>query len=119
MVACWEFLTPLVARLAADLGLPGNDASRALSCRNKRIMARAFAEHARPGPRTLTPRTVDEAHRSVRAAGLAYPLVVKPAEQSGSWGVAVVHSDESWRRPSRRPSPTCSRCRTASRWTPM
>ncbi|WP_282689709.1 MULTISPECIES: ATP-grasp domain-containing protein [unclassified Streptomyces] len=94
VVACWEFLTPLVARLAADLGLPGNDASRALSCRNKRIMARAFAEHGVPAPRTLTPRTVDEAHRSVRAAGLAYPLVVKPAEQSGSWGVAVVHSDE-------------------------
>ncbi|MBW5481345.1 ATP-grasp domain-containing protein [Streptomyces bambusae] len=94
VVACWEFLTPLVARLTADLGLPGNDPSRALSCRNKRIMARAFAEHGIPAPRTVTARSVEEAYVLVEAAGLAYPLVVKPSEQSGSWGVSVVRSDE-------------------------
>ncbi|MFJ6613249.1 ATP-grasp domain-containing protein [Streptomyces sp. NPDC091289] len=94
VVACWEFLTPLVARLTADLGLPGNDPSRAISCRNKRIMARAFAEHGVPAPTTVTPRTLEEAYDLVEAAGLSYPVVVKPAEQSGSWGVSVVHSDE-------------------------
>ncbi|MEV8016099.1 ATP-grasp domain-containing protein [Streptomyces sp. NPDC086554] len=94
VVACWEFLTPLVARLAADLGLPGNDPSRALSCRNKRIMARAFTEHGIPAPRTVAARTVEEAYGLVKAAGLAYPVVVKPSEQSGSWGVSVVRSDE-------------------------
>ncbi|MEU8528439.1 ATP-grasp domain-containing protein [Streptomyces sp. NPDC048629] len=94
VVACWEFLTPLVARLTADLGLPGNDPSRALSCRNKRIMARAFTEHGIPAPLTLAARTVEEAFARVEAAGLTYPIVVKPSEQSGSWGVSVVRSDE-------------------------
>ncbi|OIJ99828.1 ATP-grasp domain-containing protein [Streptomyces monashensis] len=94
VVACWEFLTPLVARLTADLGLPGNDPARALSCRNKRIMARAFTEHGIPAPRTVAARTVAEAYALVDAAGLEYPIVVKPAEQSGSWGVSVVRSDE-------------------------
>ncbi|MEU3725826.1 ATP-grasp domain-containing protein [Streptomyces sp. NPDC031705] len=94
VVACWEFLTPLVARLAADLGLPGNDPSRALSCRNKRIMARAFAEQGVPAPLTVAARTVEEAYDLVRTAGLTYPIVVKPAEQSGSWGVSVVRGEE-------------------------
>ncbi|MEV7544513.1 ATP-grasp domain-containing protein [Streptomyces sp. NPDC089915] len=94
VVACWEFLTPLVARLSADLGLPGNDPSRALGCRNKRIMARAFAEQGVPAPRTVAARTLEEAYALVEKAGLGYPLVVKPAEQSGSWGVSVVRDDE-------------------------
>ncbi|MEU9102320.1 ATP-grasp domain-containing protein [Streptomyces sp. NPDC048361] len=93
-VACWEFLTPLVARLTADLGLPGNDPTRALSCRNKRIMARAFAENGIPAPMTVAARTIEEAYALVRTAGLTCPVVVKPSEQSGSWGVSVVESDE-------------------------
>ncbi|WP_326667961.1 ATP-grasp domain-containing protein [Streptomyces sp. NBC_01257] len=94
VVACWEFLTPLVAQLAAALGLPGNDPTRALSCRNKRIMARAFTEQGIPAPLTLAARTLEEAYQLVDTAGLAYPVVVKPSEQSGSWGVSVVGSDE-------------------------
>ncbi|MGW0671407.1 ATP-grasp domain-containing protein [Streptomyces sp. NPDC002746] len=94
VVACWEFLTPLAARLAADLGLPGNDPSRALSCRNKRIMARAFAEHGIPAPRTVAARTLDEAYALLDTAALDYPVVVKPSEQSGSWGVSVVRGED-------------------------
>ncbi|MEU1014256.1 ATP-grasp domain-containing protein [Streptomyces sp. NPDC005898] len=94
VVAGWEFLTPLVARLAADLGLPGNDPTRSLSCRNKRIMARAFTEHGIPAPRTVAARDLGEAYTLVRSAGLTYPVVVKPSEQSGSWGVSVVSDDE-------------------------
>ncbi|MEV7542846.1 ATP-grasp domain-containing protein [Streptomyces sp. NPDC089915] len=90
VVGCWEFLTPLAARLAADLGLPGNDPERADGCRNKRVMAALFAEHGVPAPRTLLAEDHETAAALLAASGLTYPVVVKPAEQAGSWGVSVI-----------------------------
>ncbi|MFD8978440.1 ATP-grasp domain-containing protein [Streptomyces sp. NPDC059564] len=94
IVCGWEFLSPLVADLAAELGLPGNDPRRALGCRNKRVMAELFAEHAVPSPRTLLARTYESAVAQIAERGQEYPLVVKPAEQSASWGVSVVREPQ-------------------------
>lgn len=50
VVACWEFLSPVATLLAARLGLPGHDPERAAACRNKRLMAEAFAALDVPSP---------------------------------------------------------------------
>ncbi|MFF8310060.1 ATP-grasp domain-containing protein [Streptomyces lydicus] len=92
IVPCWEFLTPLATRLAAALGLPGHLPGRADACRNKRLMAEAFAAHGVPSPRTLTAPDNATLSRRIEAAGLRFPLVVKPAENAASIGVSVVRS---------------------------
>lgn len=90
VAGCWEFFTPLVARLAHRLGLPGNDPERALACRNKAEMAKAFRAGGVPAPRTISADTAAEAAHRLGRAGIGFPVVVKPAEQGGSWGVRVV-----------------------------
>ncbi|KUL37864.1 carboxylase [Streptomyces sp. NRRL F-4489] len=90
IVPCWEFLTPLAAHLAAALGLPGHLPGTAPAGRNKRLMAKAFAAHGVPAPRTVSAPDPDTLARRADAAGLGYPLVVKPAEEAASIGVSVV-----------------------------
>ncbi|MFD8978443.1 ATP-grasp domain-containing protein [Streptomyces sp. NPDC059564] len=94
VVGCWEFLTPVAARLAAELGLPGNDPERADGCRNKRVMAQLFEEHRVPAPRTVLAQDCDAAAAGLAASGFTYPVVVKPAEQAGSWGVSVIQGPD-------------------------
>ncbi|MEU9111689.1 ATP-grasp domain-containing protein [Streptomyces sp. NPDC048483] len=94
VVACWEFLSPLATRLAAELGLPGHRPELADACRNKRLMAEAFAAHGVPCPRTVVAADHPSLARRIAEAGLAYPLVVKPAENAASIGVSVVRSPE-------------------------
>ncbi|AZQ38011.1 ATP-grasp domain-containing protein [Streptomyces cyaneochromogenes] len=86
----WELLTPLAALLAARLGLPGNDPLRAKAARNKIAMARAFREAGVPAPAGAVVTGTEQAHRVAVSGRLGWPLVVKPAEQGGSWGVSVV-----------------------------
>ncbi|MCZ4097964.1 ATP-grasp domain-containing protein [Streptomyces sp. So13.3] len=90
VAACWELLTPLATRLAHRLGLPGNDPDRAAASRNKIAMAAALEHAGVSVPRTVVAGTGDEALDLIGAADLAFPLVIKPAEQGGSWGVSVV-----------------------------
>ncbi|MBY8886014.1 ATP-grasp domain-containing protein [Streptomyces sp. PTM05] len=90
VVACWEFTSPLAAALAAELGLPGNDPTRAHGCRNKLRMAELFHRHGVPAPRTVPTERDGDPVRTAEAAGIGYPLVVKPAEEAGSMGVSVV-----------------------------
>ncbi|MBT2395808.1 ATP-grasp domain-containing protein [Streptomyces sp. ISL-100] len=92
VAGCWEFFTPLVAQLAARLGLPGNVPELAAAGRNKAAMAEAFRAGGVPAPATVIARTWAEAVDRIALAGMGYPLVVKPAEQGGSWGVSVVGS---------------------------
>lgn len=94
VAGCWEFFTPLVAHLAQRLGLPGNDPRRAYACRNKAAMAEAFSAGQVPAPQTISVRTAGVAARVLDYAGIRFPVVVKPAEQGGSWGVSVVKTRE-------------------------
>ncbi|CAM5324691.1 ATP-grasp domain-containing protein [Streptomyces avidinii] len=87
---CFELFTPLAALLAERIGLPGNDPGLARAARNKILMGEAFAVAGIPAPRWAVAHDAGEAHRVVQAHGLGWPLVVKPAEQGGSWGVSVV-----------------------------
>ncbi|MHC5699882.1 ATP-grasp domain-containing protein [Streptomyces tirandamycinicus] len=94
VVACWEFLSPVATLLAARLGLPGHDPVRAAACRNKRLMAEMFAAHDVPAPRTVTAADHHTLARRAEAAGIGFPLVVKPVENAASIGVTVVSSAE-------------------------
>ncbi|MEU8463359.1 ATP-grasp domain-containing protein [Streptomyces sp. NPDC029003] len=87
---CFELFTPLAALLAERLGLPGNDPRLARAARNKVLMGEAFAAAGVPAPRWAVAHGAAGAHRAAREHGLGWPLVVKPAEQGGSWGVSVV-----------------------------
>lgn len=87
---CFELFTPLAALLAERLGLPGNAPGLARAARNKILMGEAFAAAGIPAPRWALAHDADEAFRAAREHALGWPLVVKPAEQGGSWGVSVV-----------------------------
>ncbi|MFI1645674.1 ATP-grasp domain-containing protein [Streptomyces avidinii] len=87
---CFELFTPLAALLAERIGLPGNDPRLARAARNKILMGEAFAAAGIPAPRWAVAHDADEAYRVAQARALGWPLVVKPAEQGGSWGVSVV-----------------------------
>ncbi|MFC8230401.1 ATP-grasp domain-containing protein [Streptomyces sp. NPDC057287] len=88
------FLSPLAASLADRLGLPGNTPGPAPAGRDKWLMAQAFRERGVPHPRTLAITAFDDAVPSVGAAGLDYPVIVKPAESSASVGVSLVDSPD-------------------------
>lgn len=97
-----EFLTPMAARLAAALGVPGNDPALAACARNKIAMVDRFAECGVPAPATRIVADVhdhaallgtDDSDRGC-AGGLGFPLVVKPAEHAGSTGVTVATTSQ-------------------------
>lgn len=90
VAVCWELLTPLAALLAARLGLPGNDPALAGAARNKIAMAGAFRAAGVRAPADAVVTSVEEAHQVAASGRLGWPIVVKPAEQGGSWGVSVV-----------------------------
>ncbi len=87
---CFELFTPLAALLAERIGLPGNDPRLARAARNKILMGEAFAAAGIPAPRWAVAHDAAGAYRAAQAHELGWPLVVKPAEQGGSWGVSVV-----------------------------
>ena len=89
VVVGWEFLTEVAAVVAFELGLVGPDPSLARARRNKLAMVTRWSECGAPVPRLQAVLTPD----GVRPRGLHYPLVVKPAENSGSFGVSVVEDD--------------------------
>ncbi|HKT02290.1 MAG TPA: ATP-grasp domain-containing protein [Rugosimonospora sp.] len=87
-----EACVPAVARLAADLGLPGTAERTAHIARDKYAMREALA--GAPGvaqPGYGLARTLDEAREL--AGRLGYPLVLKPVIGTGSMYVRSVDDD--------------------------
>ncbi|MFG2232614.1 ATP-grasp domain-containing protein [Streptomyces sp. NPDC048723] len=94
VAACFELFTPLAALLAERTGLPGNDPRLARAARNKIEMGEAFAAAGIPAPSWAVAHDAAEAYRVAQQRALGWPLVVKPAEQGGSWGVSVVEGPD-------------------------
>jgi biotin carboxylase len=92
VITGWEFFSPLVTQLAAELGLPGHDESGAAACRNKWLMNAAFGERGVSTAQTMIAATYQEAADAILRSTLDFPLVVKPAENAGSVGVTVVRT---------------------------
>ncbi|MGQ0773179.1 MAG: ATP-grasp domain-containing protein [Pseudonocardiales bacterium] len=86
-----EYLTPLLAQVCAELGLPGNDPALAAAARNKADMADRFARHRVTAPATVVVDHEDELLTRC-AEGMVFPRVIKPADGAGSAGVTLVNS---------------------------
>ena len=83
-----DVAVPTVAHVAARLGLPGNSERSAFLSTNKNAMRAAFREAGVRCPPSFRVRTVDEA--LAVAGDIGWPLIVKPADRSGSMGVEKV-----------------------------
>ncbi|MEU1374646.1 ATP-grasp domain-containing protein [Streptomyces triculaminicus] len=80
---------PLVARLAEEFGLPGCSPSTLSNLTDKTWARERFAASGVPGPRfrVLDAAVTATADRQAAVAGLAFPLIVKPADSSAGRGV--------------------------------
>ncbi|MCI6997410.1 MAG: ATP-grasp domain-containing protein, partial [Eubacterium sp.] len=79
-----------VTRLASALGLPGNDPEAIEKSTNKSAMRRAFAEAGIPVPFFRTVESSEE----LENCELAFPLIVKPTDRSGSRAITKVWDRE-------------------------
>jgi len=81
---------PLVARIAADLGLPGHPVEAADAARDKEWMKQRFTAAGIPIARYTLATDEDDAVRWANESG--YPVVVKPVR--GSASQAVIRADD-------------------------
>lgn len=90
-VLAWDEARVLqVAKVAAELGLPGGDPDAAMRCRDKHLTRTALAAAGVPQPASTLVSDVDEA--AAAAASIGYPVVLKPRAMAASLGVVRVDS---------------------------
>nr|WP_205862708.1 pyridoxal-phosphate dependent enzyme [Planosporangium thailandense] len=82
-----DFYVPVVAELAARLGLPGNPTHAVQTCRNKATLRSTLAAAGIHQPRFAVVSAPAEAAAAVHRVGL--PCVVKPVDDSGSTNVRL------------------------------
>ncbi len=80
-----------VAGVAAALGLTANSVDCVARSTNKELMRRTFEACGDPSPASV-PVTADT---DLGTLSLAYPVIVKPADRSGSRGITKLESPES------------------------
>lgn len=81
-----------VAGVAERLGLVSNSVECVRLSTDKELMRRAFEEHGDPSPRSMPVRVGEDP--LVAAGGMAYPLIVKPSDRSGSRGITKLEGPE-------------------------
>ena len=87
IVTSSEYFVAATARAAARLGLPGADPGAVERCRDKRRQRAALAGSGVPVPAFAAAGTPEEAVEAALALG--FPVVVKPADGTGSSGVRL------------------------------
>ena len=76
--------------VANQLGLPGNSMECTKMSTNKHLMREAFASNGDPSPQSIL---VDES-TDLTQLQLAYPIIVKPTDRSGSRGIFKLESPD-------------------------
>jgi biotin carboxylase len=89
----WELSPPVVARVAASLGLPGNPIEAVDAARSKLRTRQASESAGLPTPRSQRVRSLDELYAA--AAEIGFPSVVKPEFGALAIGTVRVDSFES------------------------
>lgn len=89
IVVSWEFLTDIAAAVADALRLRGPAPHLARARRDKHAMADVWSAAGAPVPRLIAALRPEEESGDA-ASDWPYPVVVKPAENSASFGVTVV-----------------------------
>lgn len=79
-----------VNQVAADLGLPANSLECTKLSTDKEQMRQAFAEHGDPSCRSVRIQSADDP----ALKELRMPLIIKPADRSGSRGISLVKREE-------------------------
>lgn len=87
-----EYCVITAARLAEALNLPGVSYQAALQTRDKYAMRNICRAHGLPAPGFLRIRSNDDIEQRIAAAGLAYPLVLKPVRGAGSMYVQRIEN---------------------------
>lgn len=87
-----DVAVPTVCHVAHGLGLNGNSERSALLSTNKNAMRAAFRAHGVSSPPSERVCTVEEGVAVAERMG--WPLIVKPADRSGSMGVSRVENVE-------------------------
>jgi biotin carboxylase len=82
-----EYFVGTASEVARALDLPHPDPAAIRSCRDKTIQRTVLRAAGVPGPEFEAARTPDAA--AAAAAGIGWPVVVKPAAGSGSTGVRL------------------------------
>ncbi|WP_026422297.1 ATP-grasp domain-containing protein [Actinokineospora inagensis] len=85
LLSASEFHMLATARTGRLLGLRGQDPDAVLACRDKSLGRRLCASAGVPIPRFVLAATPEEA----AAADVGFPCVVKPLDDSGSYGVRL------------------------------
>jgi hypothetical protein len=80
----------LADQVATRLGLPGNDPATSEQRRDKHLMTQALAAGGLSHPNTVAAGSLDDALAA--AAGIGWPVVVKPPRSCAGDGFAVCHS---------------------------
>jgi biotin carboxylase len=103
-----DLATVAVSHVAEELHLTGNSVACMERSTNKNLMRRAFEAAGDPSPKSLLVSLEDDAAEKSNAVhltegqldafdpcehGLAYPLIVKPTDRSGSRGVTKIEAD--------------------------
>ena len=80
-----------VAAVAEELGLPGLGRKVARIATDKALMRERYAEHGVPSPRFRVAYSLKEACEAMEE--LSCPVVIKPADNAGSRGVARIDTE--------------------------
>lgn len=95
-VLCWDEASVIAAaRVAEALGLSGADPAMVLRCQDKHLTRRLLAQAGIPQPGSILVETVEQAVDA--AAGIGYPVVLKPRDPVASMGVVLVSSERDLR----------------------
>ncbi|HEU5269494.1 MAG TPA: ATP-grasp domain-containing protein [Jatrophihabitans sp.] len=95
-VLCWDEASVIAAAQVTEaLGLPGTDSAVVLRCQDKYETRRLLAEAGVPQPNSVLVTSVEQALDA--AAGIGYPVVLKPRDPAASMGVVLVASERELR----------------------
>lgn len=81
---------PTASTVAKEYGLPGLSADSAHATRDKYAMKARFEAAGLPTPRSIA--VTSEAEMLAAAEKIGFPVVLKPADFSGSGGVSLAHT---------------------------
>lgn len=84
-----ETAVPVVAHVAAGMGLPGYSESTALAATNKNVMRERFALFEVPTTESEPVDCLDQAFSFIDRYG--FPVVLKPSDSSGQRGTTLVN----------------------------
>lgn len=92
-IVTWdEMLVTLAAAIGAELGVPTMPVAAARACRDKALQRKRFQHTGVPSAQFALPGSAPDALAA--AAGIGYPVVVKPRAQAASIAVRVVYNDD-------------------------